>query len=762
MTRPEAGWEAGARLEDFPAASRARYEQVAARLGRRALVLDAGCGQGYGTSILSEQAQRVIGCDIRAESIAFANRYWKNDRTVFSIQDLHQLRFEPGQTFDGVAIVDTLQCLAVPELFLLALRAHITPETQVFIATPNQAALPHAVSAFPHHFRHYTIAELRDLLRAVGYEIGEVSSQHGEAWGADERGQYLLVRCAMGSEQPELCAGELEPRLAARLHEHLLAAADEMVRLAELAGRKEASDLLVQKRQRELDDLREKYRALLAEARMAQYNLRAMEQRAGDLRQIASNVEQVTAYLAQMSFFSRNSQKLLRLPVRLLRRLRGRPEGPGGGGEALAGPPRTVPAGGPPDAALVGKRANPEDELTERGESYVRGFCSLVNVYGQSSKSGSARLIIDVSRICGDHLTGVGYYCEQLTRALLRRSPHRLEMFSARGLPQWMLDYPGEPGFLHCPRAYRWYDYNAPEKAPRLEEIVGPYSGYFHTSADSKPFFQADNQISVVYDLAPISCPETVVEAVTRSCIEYTRYLAAHSRAFIAISEYTKSELVDFAKLDPEVVHVVPVALDPVFRQPMTEADLARVRSKYGLDTPYLLCVGTLQPRKNLRRLLEAYDLLKRQGEKLPRLVLTGSDRWQDVGDDWLRALDIEQDVVWTGYVDRLDMPALYGMSEVFVYPSYFEGYGMPVAEAMACGAAVVCGDRTSLPEVGGEAAVYFDPHSTESLCEALRGVLHDPARIQELRQRSSEHAQSYLSWQDVADRFLEIYQRIT
>ncbi|NJL71477.1 MAG: glycosyltransferase family 4 protein [Candidatus Competibacteraceae bacterium] len=137
---------------------------------------------------------------------------------------------------------------------------------------------------------------------------------------------------------------------------------------------------------------------------------------------------------------------------------------------------------------------------------------------------------------------------------------------------------------------------------------------------------------------------------------------------------------------------------------------------------------------------------------------MTGSDQWGELPDfgETLNRLHDDHRVEWIGYVDRGDMPALYHASSLFVYPSYFEGYGMPVAEAMASGAAVACGNLTSLPEVAGNAAEYFDPFSVDDIVAALQRILENPAHAEDLRARSLEQAKSYPSWDDVADAYLK------
>ena len=417
-----------------------------------------------------------------------------------------------------------------------------------------------------------------------------------------------------------------------------------------------------------------------------------------------------------------------------------------------------------PREGLAGKSPVDDTALREEPETYLRGFSALANARkGPELAESEGRLIVDASRLFSPHLTGVGYYCAHLTRALLRRHGGSITAYSGKPLPSWILDYAGRPDFVHMPPEQCINDFKQLGKAPALEAIAGPYDTYLHTSASYAPLLKAQKSISVIYDLAPIACPETVPESVSKSCETYNKHLAATSERFIAISEYTKQHFVAFTAVDPSRVDVISVGMDPIFRHPVQERDRDRVIAKYGLAQPYIMCVGTLQPRKNLLRLLQAYNQLKERGAKIPRLLLVGSDQWaaMEAFTAELDRLQHDKSVAFTGYVDRFDLPALYERCEAFVYPSYFEGYGMPVAEAMACGAPIICADRTSLPEVAGDAAVYCDPFSVESIANALESTLSAPDKLAGLREKSFEQSETFPSWDDVADQFLAIHEKV-
>lgn len=522
----------------------------------------------------------------------------------------------------------------------------------------------------------------------------------------------------------------------------------------------------------ELDALAHRVDALeeartVADAATAQRDLRAMRLRVGNLeRQVKRHHDHFTREIRaiwhhpairRLARFNKFGLKLLGLFG-----LFGRADAAGTGrGGLQATQARSVRAPG-----NLGKTPADATALREEEETYLRGFCSLAHVRrpGPDDLAGEGlRLVVDAARLFSSELTGVGHYCEQFARALLRRTRHDIVAYSGKPLPQWILDYAGSPPFVHMPTDRALSDFSQIDKAPALEEIAGPYDAYLHASTSYYPLVRAPRMIAFLHDIAPILCPETVPERVVRGCEAYNRHLAQTAEAFVANSAYTKKTFVEFTDVDPNRVTVIHVGLDDLFRRPISEEDRARVRRKYGLDFPYVLCVGTLQPRKNLPRLVEAYARLRERGEKPPTLVLMGSAAWPET--DALAELvaNLQRDghLIYTGYVDRTDMPAIYDQCELFVYPSYFEGYGMPVAEAMACGAPVVCAGTTSLPEVGGDAALYFDPLDIDSIALAISGTLADKDALAAMRAKSLEQSETYLSWDEFASRVLAFYREL-
>jgi glycosyltransferase involved in cell wall biosynthesis len=226
-------------------------------------------------------------------------------------------------------------------------------------------------------------------------------------------------------------------------------------------------------------------------------------------------------------------------------------------------------------------------------------------------------------------------------------------------------------------------------------------------------------------------------------------------------SDHTRRDIIETYKIEPERVSVTPLAASRHFA-PADERDVRRVRERYKINGDYILAVGSIQPRKNLSRLIHAYSLLRqrRARAKLPQLVLVGKLAW--LYGETLRAIreqGIEALTILTGYVPEADLPALYTGALSFVYPSYFEGFGLPPLEAMQCGAPVIAGNRTSLPEVVGDAGLLIDPFDVEALAQAIARVIDDSDLRERLRARGLERA-SHFSWRTTARLTLEAYKR--
>lgn len=229
------------------------------------------------------------------------------------------------------------------------------------------------------------------------------------------------------------------------------------------------------------------------------------------------------------------------------------------------------------------------------------------------------------------------------------------------------------------------------------------------------------------------------------------------ARQIIAVSRQTARDLVDLYRADPAKITVIYNGVDSAF-QPPDEATVRAARTRYSPDRPYLLMLGTLEPRKNHRLALRALARLKTLGHP-HRLVLAGGQGWLfDPVQQEVARLGLEGDVLFPGYIPNADLPGLYAAADCVLMPSLYEGFGLPMLEAMACGAPVVASTASSLPEVGGDAALYVSPHDDEALAAAIHLVLTQPALADALAARGLARAASF-TWAHCAAQTVEVYR---
>jgi len=225
----------------------------------------------------------------------------------------------------------------------------------------------------------------------------------------------------------------------------------------------------------------------------------------------------------------------------------------------------------------------------------------------------------------------------------------------------------------------------------------------------------------------------------------------------LADAASTQRDLIDVYRVPPEKIRVLYSGVDPRFHPNVSVESRARVR-ELTHSKPYLLSVSTIQPRKNYVRLIEAFA--KITSDKLPitdlQLVISGAKGWMfEAVFQAVERLNLRDRVLFPDFVSDDDLPALYAGATLFVYPSLYEGFGLPVAEAMACGAPVVSSNASSLPEVGGDAVLYFDPRNVDAIAETIRRALSDESLQNDLRARGIAQAKKF-SWDQAARELLQ------
>ncbi|MFI5271435.1 MAG: glycosyltransferase family 4 protein [Ktedonobacterales bacterium] len=282
-----------------------------------------------------------------------------------------------------------------------------------------------------------------------------------------------------------------------------------------------------------------------------------------------------------------------------------------------------------------------------------------------------------------------------------------------------------------------------------------------HSTTAYLPVWAPCPMVLTVHDLAIYHFPEAFRRFNRTAGKWLFERSVARASALIAVSEATRRDLVELLGVADDRIHVVPEAADARFRQAVPEAEMARVRARYRLDGSYVLAVGTAEPRKNFGRLVAAFLAATQGLARPPRLVVVGDAGWL-TAPLHARLAELERAgiVRVTGYVPRADLPALYAGATAFAYPSLYEGFGLPVLEALACGAPVVTSDGSAMAEVAGNAALLVAPQSVEAIAAALRRLLTDPALVRSLRQRAPQRAAAF-TWERTARATLAVYTAV-
>ncbi|MFN0072821.1 MAG: glycosyltransferase family 4 protein [Chloroflexota bacterium] len=268
--------------------------------------------------------------------------------------------------------------------------------------------------------------------------------------------------------------------------------------------------------------------------------------------------------------------------------------------------------------------------------------------------------------------------------------------------------------------------------------------------------------ILTVHDLAFLLFPECAHESLREYLLRVVPRSARRASFIVADSENTANDVICLLGIPPDRVAVVPGGVDPRFRPVEEPARLAAMRQQLGVGTsPYVLFVGVIEPRKNLQGLIQAFELVK-QRQKLPhKLVVVGRRGWLADGIfETFEQSPVRDEIIFPGFIADADLPTLYSAAATLVMPSFYEGFGLPLLEAMACGTPVVSSNAASLPEVVGNAAPQVDPNDIEALAEALTRVLMDEELRALNRVRGLERAARF-TWEAAAVKLLNVYERV-
>ena len=377
------------------------------------------------------------------------------------------------------------------------------------------------------------------------------------------------------------------------------------------------------------------------------------------------------------------------------------------------------------------------------------------------------RITFDAVPLCSEKITGIGWCEVGQTNALAKLHPEdryeysfftsgddsRTERVRSLAAKNIGINSSSFSGYLY--RAASTF-------------LPVPYSFFFGRKSDVTHFFNyivppfvSGKKVVTVHDMVYKAFPDTVRGRTKFMLNMGLKRSMRRADIIVTDSEFSKEEILKYFPRHKRKIRVVPCGVDLERFKPCTDSErISKVKSSLGIEGDYFLYVGTIEPRKNLRRLIAAYAaFVKKVGENSPKLVLAGGKGWLD-GEIYasVRKLGLEGKVLFTEYVPAGDMTPLMCGALAFVFPSLYEGFGMPPLEAMACGAPVLTTNAASLPEVVGDCAVICDAYSVKSIAQGLYRLYSDKDLRAQLSRKGIERAKGF-TWERSAQMLHDIYR---
>lgn len=356
---------------------------------------------------------------------------------------------------------------------------------------------------------------------------------------------------------------------------------------------------------------------------------------------------------------------------------------------------------------------------------------------------------------------GINRYIYGLLTHLPAAAPHLA--FTAFVADRRLADAPPAGLSLAFPR---WPTHTRRSARIAWEQVAQPMAlrregvDLVHGLAYALPALRAARSVVTVHDLTVLLYPDAFNRTNRLYVSTITRESVRRADAIIADSANTRADIVRLLGVAPDKVVAIPLGIDDQYR-PAAPADIETLRQRYGLPPRFILYLGTLEPRKNIETLVRAYAEMRRQDPAAPQLVIAGGAGWRYQSlFELVEGLGLKGNILFPGFVPQAELPIWYSAAEVFVYPSRYEGFGLPPLEAMACGAPVITSTASSLPEVVGDAGLQVEATDVDALAEAMRRTLADADLRADLRARGLARAAGF-TWQRTAQATAAVYDAV-
>jgi|TARA_B100001750_G_scaffold203916_1_gene180003 glycosyltransferase involved in cell wall biosynthesis len=374
------------------------------------------------------------------------------------------------------------------------------------------------------------------------------------------------------------------------------------------------------------------------------------------------------------------------------------------------------------------------------------------------------RIIVDARKVSGKHY-GIGTYIRRLGETCARLSPSDDFVFlgetdraDGKGVPKDAARISGD-NVTWEPNSSA--NYGLRELVSVSWQVRNLAGDVFHAPHYVYPLMLPCPGVVTIHDCIHLRFPQQFPKLGSNSYARMMiRRAVARSDRVLTVSEATRADLVDLVDADPSKIEVIRHGCDPYFLEAVDDLELSDVAEKHSLDRPFLLSVTNIKPHKNLKRLLESFEQLRRDYDDLD-LVIAGGDFSQHPKlQAACKSYGIEDRVKPLGFLPKKEIRALYSLARIFVFPSLYEGSGLPPLEAMACGTPVVASDNSAIPEIVGRNGLLVNPYRVDAITEAIRSLLEDSSLRDALGAQGKLRAKEF-DWDKSARRVLDVYREV-
>lgn len=370
------------------------------------------------------------------------------------------------------------------------------------------------------------------------------------------------------------------------------------------------------------------------------------------------------------------------------------------------------------------------------------------------------KIAVNTRLLLKDKLEGIGTFMDETLKRITAAHPEiEFHFFFDRKFDNSfvydnnVIPHVIKPATRHALLIQLWFKFMVPRKMRKLgiKHIISP---------DSLGFYSKDiSNHLVIHDINFVHRPEDLPKVYADFYLKYMPIFAENAKQIATVSEYSKQDLIDTYKINPEKIDVVYNAAKSIF-QPIIEQEKEKIRINYSHGKEYFLFVGSLHPRKNLPNLIAAFFEFKKKSNANMKLLVVGNVMWETEGlKDLLSSSKYSEDILFLGRKSDQELAKILGAAFALSYVPFFEGFGIPIVESYACGTPVITSNTTCMPEVSGEGALMVNPHEIQEICGAMITLYSNPSFREELIQKGKKKCAEY-SWERTAKLYWESIQK--